>query len=278
MHILSFDIEDWFHTFNRKYYNNPGLWKSLPSTVEKNTEIILDFLKKHNIKATFFCLGWITETHQSIIKKISRQGHHIAAHSYLHNKREDLSKKSFYSDTERNIKTLEDITGEKVNTFRAPGFSLNHNAKNTIETLYKLGIRYDSSLKSGFYLNDKKIPDNPFLIKTNNISIKEFPIHTFSFLNKKIIYSGSGYFRVLPYNFIKNKIMAKEYEMLYFHPRDFDNSVHKYINNPLLKLKYRFGTYSTLNKLKFFSKDFNFLSIEEADKSINWEKAEKIFL
>lgn len=278
MHILSFDIEDWFHTFDKKYYNNPGYWKSLPHAVEKNSEIILDFLEKHNIKATFFCLGWIAENHQGIIKKISRQGHHIAAHSYLHNKREDLSAKNFYLDTERNIKTLEDITGKQVNTFRAPGFSLNHKAKNTIDTLYKLGIRYDSSLKSGFYLNDKKIPANPFLITTNGISIKEFPIHTFSFLNKKIVYSGSGYFRVLPYNFIKNKLLVNKYEMLYFHPRDFDNSVHNYFDNPFLKLKYRLGTNSTLSKLELLSKKFIFISLKEANKSINWGKAEEIVL
>ena len=42
----------------------------------------------------------------------------------------------------------------------------------------------------------------PALIKYNDITIKELPINYHTFLSKPIIYSGGGYFRLIPYYLI----------------------------------------------------------------------------
>lgn len=280
MNILSFDIEDWFHIFDSAYCNKPQKWNELPSSVEKNTSWILDFLAENKLKATFFCLGWVAEKHPSLVKKISGLGHEIAAHSYFHNKVYESDNQTFRIDTERVIKTLQDISGKTINTYRAPGFSLNKNTLWAFEILHEFGIKIDSSLKSNLHMGfPGKIPNEPFLLKHNGYSIKEFPIRTFNFFGDHVIYSGSGYFRLWPYWFVKNRFKASNYEMVYFHPRDFDNSIHKMFHgNPYLQLRYRIGTNRSRIKMKYFINDFNFLTIHEAEKQINWDNTQVIDL
>lgn len=49
------------------------------------TPKILDILKKHRIKATFFVVGYQAEKYPDILKRMGDEGHAIANHSYSHN-------------------------------------------------------------------------------------------------------------------------------------------------------------------------------------------------
>lgn len=48
------------------------------------TEQILDVLKKHNVKATFFLLGSNVVKHPEIVRRIYQEGHDIGNHSWSH--------------------------------------------------------------------------------------------------------------------------------------------------------------------------------------------------
>lgn len=50
----------------------------------KITDWTLDTLKKHQIKATFFCLGQNVDKHPEIFQRIIDEGHAIGNHSYSH--------------------------------------------------------------------------------------------------------------------------------------------------------------------------------------------------
>lgn len=278
MYLLSFDIEDWFHIFNPPYYRNLDMWDSLPTSVEQNTEWILEFLEIQQQKATFFCLGWIVEKYPKLIKKIKEQGHEIAAHSYSHTRVMELTPEAFLKDSERVIKSLEDLCGDKIDTYRAPGFSLNRNTIWAFEILHQLGITKDSSLKSGLHMGfPGNIPHGPFLLDGNGFQIKEFPTRTMNFLGKHIIYSGSGYFRLFPYSYVEKKYAASAYEMAYFHPRDFDNNIHTFIkNHPLLKLKYRIGTKSSRSGLPKLINRFSFDTLASADGKVDWGQVTRL--
>jgi len=280
LYILSFDIEDWFHIFDPAYHNKPGLWENLPTSVESNTSWILDFLDENKLKATFFCLGWVAAKYPRLIREISERGHEIAAHSSLHIKVGELDKKSFGNDTEKVIKTLEDLSGQKIDTYRSPGFSLSKDTLWAFEILHQLGITIDSSLKSSTFMGfSETIPEEPFLLQCDGYSIKEFPTRTFGVLGKRIIYSGSGYMRLFPFFFVRNKYRASNYEMAYFHPRDFDEKVHHFIRqHPLIRLKYRIGTQGLKSKLSRLTDEFNFLPIRQAAAQTDWSKAKTLSL
>ena len=112
MHILTFDIEDWFHTHQYRYQYSGHIWETLPPKVEENTGRILDLLERLGLKATFFVLGWVADRHPGLVKTIQAKGHAIGAHSYWHHNPRLLSEKDFEKDVKHCLAILENITGE----------------------------------------------------------------------------------------------------------------------------------------------------------------------
>ncbi len=49
-----------------------------------NTPIVLEILKKHNVKAVFFLIGKNIPGNESIVKQIVEEGHQIGNHSFSH--------------------------------------------------------------------------------------------------------------------------------------------------------------------------------------------------
>jgi hypothetical protein len=89
----------------------------------KTTDRILAVLAKHDVKATFFVVGRLVETHPKIIQKIAKAGHTIGIHGYEHEPLNKISSSQLaefdirLSDVEKKIARL---TGTKPTTFRSP--------------------------------------------------------------------------------------------------------------------------------------------------------------
>ena len=47
-------------------------------------------------------------------------------------------------------------------------------------------------------------------------------MNTASLLGQNFVFSGGGYFRLLPEWYLKKLFNSQDYVMTYFHPRDFD--------------------------------------------------------
>lgn len=62
----------------------------------------------------------------------------------------------------------------------------------------------------------------PSLLSCASGQIKEFPISLGKILGKQLIFSGGGYFRLMPFWAIQKLTNQTDYVMTYFHPRDFD--------------------------------------------------------
>lgn len=222
MNILTFDIEDWFHTHqNRKYFSG-HVWKELPSRIVENTDRILAMLEELDLKATFFILGWVAEYHPKLVKRIYNKGHEIAAHSYWHHNANLLSPADFEKDLVMCLKRLHDLTGKQVTTYRAPGFSLRLKDQWTFDILSGNGISVDSSVQL------RSQPQSlPIIIESGDVHILEFPLIRSAF---GIPYSGGGFFRAMPRKLLSHFFMdtisddrEEQYRLLYFHPRDFDS-------------------------------------------------------
>ena len=88
----------------------------------RTTEQILDILKKHNIKATFFVVGQHLNERQEIGKKIVEAGHVIANHTWNHpSKKSKMSPDRIKSEIGRTADLIYRITGRTTNLFRPPG-------------------------------------------------------------------------------------------------------------------------------------------------------------
>ena len=59
------------------------------------TEWVLELLKKHAIKATFFCIGDNIKKHPELFERVIREGHSIGNHTFNHIKGWDFSKEEY---------------------------------------------------------------------------------------------------------------------------------------------------------------------------------------
>ncbi len=112
------------------------------------TPLILDLLKKENIKATFFVLGARAKLNPDIIKREYNEGHYIANHGYSH----------IYG----NIYLSSSSVLDEYN-----------NTKEVVQSI--LGVDYDGHLfrfpggsTGGKYKNIKK--DSKIILEENNIA------------------------------------------------------------------------------------------------------------
>jgi polysaccharide deacetylase family protein (PEP-CTERM system associated) len=144
--ILSFDIEEHFQVSGLASAISRNDWDRHLSRVEKNTDTILTLLERHQVKATFFILGWIAERHQSMLKRISSAGHEIASHGYDHKLVYEMTLDEFAADVKKSLDIIEGVIGIKVKGFRAPSFSLSAENFDKFKILAEMGIVYDSSL------------------------------------------------------------------------------------------------------------------------------------
>ena len=92
------------------------------------TPLILDLLKKENIKATFFVLGYNVERNPEILKRVYAEGHYIANHGYSHKYNEIYNSVDTviyeYNKTEQCIKNALDNQNYNSRVFRFPGGSV----------------------------------------------------------------------------------------------------------------------------------------------------------
>lgn len=279
VNVLTFDIEEWFHLLDYDDTRTEDKWSNYEVRIHKNVDRILDILEESGAKASFFIIGWIAKKYPEIVKKISEK-YHVGTHTMNHQLVWQQSKSEFEKDVEFGIKILEDIAGKPVNAFRAPGFSIRNSEAWAFDVLQKYGIKYDCSVFPSKHAHGG-MPvdgvDRPFIVKTENGEIKEFPVSVKNVLGKRLIFSGGGYFRLCPYFLVRKWARQSAYNMSYIHPRDLDagQPVLKGLS-PVRRFKSYCGLSTAESKLRAFVKDFNFTDIPTADAKINWASASKI--
>lgn len=282
MKILTFDIEDWFHLLDNDSTKTEIEWGKYESRIHQNMDRIYSALDKTNTKASFFVVGWMAEKYPEVIREISKKGYDVGSHTHLHQLVYEQDRNTFFNDVEKSIKTIEDCTGKKVTMFRAPGFSITEQNKWAFEVLYELGIEIDSSVfpvKRTHGGMPSYGVSKPSFLEYNGIKLKEFPINTKTVLGKEIIFSGGGYFRLMPYSLLKKWTENSSYVMSYMHPRDLDpdQPIIKELS-VLRKIKSYVGLKSAEIKFEKWLLDFKFMDISTANEQIDWVNVEKVKL
>tara|TARA_Y100000385_G_C13024354_1_gene607711 strand:+ start:509 stop:1348 length:840 start_codon:yes stop_codon:yes gene_type:complete len=255
MKFITFDIEDWFHILDHPETSNPSSWDKFESRIDHGVGLILDLMDKHELKGTFFCLGWIAEKHPHIIKRIDAAGHYLGTHSYYHQLAYKQSEDEYRKDLSDSIKILSDLTGKTIDAYRAPGFSIKESNLWAFDVMAEEGIKYDSSVFPANRAHGglpQFTTDQPCKVITKkNYEIIELPMNTASLLGQKFVFSGGGYFRLFPEWYLKKLFQSQDYVMTYFHPRDFD------VGQPMIpglsrlrKFKSYTGINSSLSKLE----------------------------
>lgn len=86
-----------------------------------NTEPILDALKKHDAKGTFFVVGHFLETAPDLVKRMVEEGHTVGNHTYHHLDMPTISDpEKFREEMDTVADKFKEITGEELSPYYRP--------------------------------------------------------------------------------------------------------------------------------------------------------------
>lgn len=86
-----------------------------------NTPLVLDILKKHNIKAMFFLIGKKVKDNEAVVQRIQDEGHLLGSHSFSHDPKIGFWNRSQTTqDIEKGHRELLNIIPGAGNWYRPP--------------------------------------------------------------------------------------------------------------------------------------------------------------
>jgi len=93
------------------------------------TPRILEVLARHDVRATFFMMGWNAETHPELARAVVAAGHEVGNHTHTHQNLAFAAGDVTVEEIRRGAEAIESVTGVRPRWFRPPrgqlsGFSI----------------------------------------------------------------------------------------------------------------------------------------------------------
>lgn len=223
---LTIDVEDYFQVSALAPHFPRNQWERIPCRVERNVERILALLDEHDVRATFFTLGWVAERYPGLVRRMADAGHEVASHGYAHERATAQTPQGFLADIRAARSLLEDLCGQPVTGYRAPSFSIGEGNPWAHDCVAEAGYAYSSSVYPIVH-DHYGMPDAPrFPYRLAN-GLVEIPVTTVRWLGRNWPAGGGGYFRLLPYAVSHWQIARVNREdrraaVFYFHPWELD--------------------------------------------------------
>ena len=216
MIYLSFDIEEFDMP---KEYGYDIAFERQIAISRKGLTAILDLLKKHQMRATFFSTVVFAQQVPDLINRLIEEGHELASHTYYHSDFENEHLK-------RSKEALEQQFGVPVEGLRMPRM-----LEVSAEEVKKAGYSYNSSVNPTFLpgrYNKLHVPkrffnENGLWQIPAAVSWFRFPLFWLSFHNLPL-----WLYRFL----LKRSVKSIGYAALYFHPWEFTDLHQKEFNFP----------------------------------------------
>ena len=216
MIYLSFDIEEFDMP---KEYGYDIAFERQIAISRKGLTAILDLLKKHQMRATFFSTVVFARQVPDLINRLIEEGHELASHTYYHSDFENEHLK-------RSKEALEQQFEVTVEGLRMPRM-----LEVSAEEVKKAGYRYNSSVNPTFLpgrYNKLHVPkhffnENGLWQIPAAVSWFRFPLFWLSFHNLPL-----WLYRFL----LKRSVKSIVYAALYFHPWEFTDLHQREFNFP----------------------------------------------
>lgn len=227
-HIATVALEDYFHVTPFEGLIAQDEWYRFESRMEESTRKTLDLLDAHQVRATFFVLGWVADAVPQLVREIARRGHEIASKGYSHRDIRQLSRGEFRDDVVRARDALANATGRRILGYRVPQGWLDRSDLWALEILAEAGMVYDSSVRLVLrsyaeepwrrFSHVTQVLGRPFL---------EVPLSSIQVLGLDVPIAGGNYFRQFPDRLMRRAVRwwdrnyAAPYVM-YFHTWELD--------------------------------------------------------
>ncbi len=200
LNALTIDVEDYYQVTAFEQAIPRSSWGDYESRVVRNTERLLELFELHDATATFYILGWVAERFPGLVRRIHEAGHELGSHSYWHRLIYQLEPREVREDLIKSCDAIQDVSGVKVKTFRAPSFSITKRSLWAFEVLAELGFEIDSSVyptaHDRYGIRDAN--RNIHRVETVQGELWEFPMTSIGRGPLTVPISGGGYFRLYP--------------------------------------------------------------------------------
>jgi polysaccharide deacetylase family protein (PEP-CTERM system associated) len=244
-------------------------WPDQSLRCDVQTRRILDLLDTHDVRGTFFVLGWVGERHPELVREIHARGHEVAAHSYWHKLVYEMTPEDFRADLVRVRDLLQDLIGARVRGYRAPTYSVNEKALWAQEILAEEGFEYSSSVFP--VVHDRYgIPGYsrfPIRVRAGARELWEFPMTTLRVAGRNLPVAGGGYLRLLPVRTVAaalshvNQVEGQPV-IVYLHPWEIDPEIPKFRQGWLRDTRGYIGLDGMLDKLDFLLGVFHWSRVD----------------
>jgi len=237
-------------------------------------QICLDLLDRHQVKATFFVLGWIAERHPALIREIKRRGHEIGCHSYRHPVIFEMDEAAFREDCRLARAALAACGIEGAMGYRAPSFSITPPVHHYLDILLEEGFSYDCSLFPVRHprYGQPNSPRTPFRVGDVDNSLTVVPMPTWRFLGQNFPFSGGGYLRLLPwqaFRFLRSQARRQGIPcIIYLHPWELDDFKPQVGQSTTMSIRSHGGQDTMPRKLEKILKEGKFQTLGEYVESL----------
>jgi polysaccharide deacetylase family protein (PEP-CTERM system associated) len=281
-HHFTVVVEEYFHPTPIGPWSPRSRWSDMDRRSPLIVGRILDLLATHDVRATFFILGWLAEREPDMVTAIAGAGHEVASHGWDHRLVSEFKPHEFREDVRRTKSLLEDLIGAPVRGYRAPSFSIVPGSEWALNVLVEEGHTYDSSLFPTRLHPTYGYPceRDPHGLRLDSGRLVEIPPTTLRISGTNLPASGGAYFRLFPYALIQKALASSEKRhatgTFYIHPWELDPDPPKLPLPWLVRLRVR-GRYGDLwARLGRLLKEFEFrrmdLTAEEilATEALEW--------
>ena len=93
------------------------------------TPKLLDTLRHHGVRATFYVIGRSVETYPEIARRIVSEGHEIANHTWSHPALPSLSAARLNQEIEKTTAVIQRVTGRRPTNMRPPYGAINERVR-----------------------------------------------------------------------------------------------------------------------------------------------------
>ena len=269
--LLTITFEDYFQVGSFRHLISQNHWDRFDTRIIKNTHRLLNLLDRHDVKATFFILGWNAKRWPELIRLIAEQGHEVANGGIRSSAIQQHDLLEFREELRQSRSWIEEAAGQQVVGYRVPNGWLKPVDIGLLELLAEEGYLYDSSLVPTRRMIAKTPRHRfPFLWKNGNQSLWEIPPTTLKFMGLGHLLAGGNYLRQFPHALMKqllHKTLASEecQGVMYFNLWEIDQE------QPSIEAASRFTRmrhYRHLGKayerLNNYLQEYEFTSIADA--------------
>ncbi|MGH2955797.1 MAG: polysaccharide deacetylase family protein [Solirubrobacterales bacterium] len=101
-------------------------------------------LRRRHVQATFFWVGSRVSGHERVVRRVSRRGHQVANHSWLHVDLTQLPAGEVHDQLSRTSRRLRRLTGERPKLFRPPFGTVNQMVRRVARGLGMRTVLWDA--------------------------------------------------------------------------------------------------------------------------------------